>query len=72
MPTEQIGHALATELEAETAVMRVLEEQKSIRVLALLDSLRAQYSMGILKLALAKLLHQGRIQLTSDRTLRAA
>ena len=56
----------------EEAVLNAIAAQQSARVLDLLDSLRGRYPTAELKLALAELLHQGRIELTSDRTLRAA
>jgi hypothetical protein len=58
--------------EVEEAVLKAIREQDSPRVLDLLQSLRGQFSTADMKLALAELLHQGSVELTSDRTLRAA
>ena len=56
----------------EEAVLKANHEQHAVRVLDLLGSLRGQFSTADIKLAMAELLHEGRIELTSERTLQAA
>lgn len=58
--------------QAQEAVLRKVRDKES-RPLDLLESLgKNGYSSGDLKLAVAQLLHNGQIELTSSRTLRTA
>ena len=56
----------------EEAILRELKD-KALRPVDLLDHLiKAGYTTSDVKLALARLLHDGRIELTSERVLHAA
>ena len=71
-PTSEDTMTLEQRLQTvEEAVLSVIRERPSApRVL--LDLLKERYSTPDLQLALAELLHQGQIELTSERVLRAA
>lgn len=57
----------------EEAIVRELKDKASLRPVDLLDHLiTGGYTTSDVKLALAQLLHDGRIELTSERVLRAA
>jgi hypothetical protein len=73
-PTSKDTMTLEQHLQTiEEAVLSAIRERPSApRVLELLDLLRDRYSTADLQLALAELLHQGQIELTSERVLRAA
>ena len=67
---EQMEHTLVESVEE--AVLRELK-RKALRPVDLLDRLIDEgYTTSEAKLALARLLHDGRIELTSDRVLYAA
>ena len=56
----------------EEAVLHAVRQREQATLREILDSLTDRYSTADLKLALADLLHQGYIELTRDRLLRAA
>lgn len=71
-PTPEDTMTLKKDIQTvEQAVLSAIRERQSAPR-ELLNLLRDRYSTADLQLALAELLHQGQIELTSERVLRAA